>query len=256
MGLSTSTEPVVQRDVVFRPPVFTHTRNLAHAWKGGGDYAVTPSIINGKEIPPTTNKQGLINAPQFHFRDVGVPGAADRFQLHMGVPTQEVGYRMDLPNDGPWTLPDVRVEEIDAFIGIDGLQTPPRTEEEQNLTCTLQILPDGDLKGKIRAHEMHHANEQAQAVNEILVPWDQELQDAQPLANQLRNRGPLELLKSFDAIGPDRSAQDVADALVHRLKELGDAYHSTEEGRPPKITRFQLDKKAKIYRVWLRLDKV
>ena len=47
---------VVQRQVNFVPGVISQTRNAADTIMGGSTYAVTPAVINNKEIPPTRNK--------------------------------------------------------------------------------------------------------------------------------------------------------------------------------------------------------
>jgi hypothetical protein len=244
----------IQRAIINTPPVITENLNVAHSWKGGGDYAVTPSIINGKEIPPTSNKEGLIHSLGFDFIDLGEDDKAHRFQLQLIIPNQNVGYRLDLPTDGPWHLPSAKVKVIDAFIGLDGLKTPQRTEEEDELECILILMPDGDLKGQIRNHEMHHVDEQQQAIDEILVPWDQLLQASKIPADQLTNRGPLELLADYGKIGPKKTSQEVADELVSRLKELGEAYHETDHGKPPVVSRFELRKNVNTYIVWLKLE--
>ncbi len=89
------------------------------------------------------------------------------------------------------------------------------------------------------------------------MPWDQELQNSKAVADTLVGRDPLVLLQSYDEIGPEKSAQQIADLLVARIQHLGEAYHETEEGQPPVTTRTFLDKSRDPweYRVDLKLEK-
>ncbi len=246
---------IIQRRIRYSDPVITEDLNVAKSWKGGGDYAVTPSVINSKRIPPTSNKIGLIKEVGYNFIDKAPEDEENRFHLELLIPIQEVSYRLELPTDGPWVLPDIPVEEIDAFIRVYGLKSPERTAEEEKMKCGLIVLEDGNLKENIRKHELHHVREQEQAVTEILVPWDDKIEDSKSAADQLTNRDPLKLILDYKKIGPGKSAQDIADELVARLEALGNAYHDTEEGKPPVITRFEFDKPTRIYKVWLKLEK-
>jgi uncharacterized protein DUF4157 len=250
---------ILQRRVVDRDPVVTETRNVALCWKGGGAYADTPSVINGKDIPPTSNKQGLILSPDFNFIERKDQDSAHRYRLELTVPTQQVGYRLELPTDGPWDLgKNVSVREIEAFLENARVNVPQRKEEEEEKQATLRVMPDGDLKGQIRKHEMHHVAEQAEAIAEVLKPWDKELEDSKEEVDKLVGRGSLELIALYEPIGPKESAQEIANALVALLEKKGKAYHATEEGQEPVLTRCELDtsKDPWLYKIWLQLAKV
>jgi hypothetical protein len=245
----------IQRMVQIDPEVVTRDRNVAVSWKGMPSYADTYAVINGKRIPPTANKAGLIKPPEFDF----IPHA-QQFQLQLTVPTQVVTSLLELPNlpeSGHWELAGVTVGEIDAFVGAHGGKPPGRSVQDKEQPCTLIVEPDGNLADKIESHERHHLQDNLDAVKDILVPWDAALQDSKGAADQLVGRGPLELLAAYDEIGPPENAQAIADRLVARIKELGEAYHETEQGQPPVITGVALDKGRMPwqYRIRLKLEK-
>jgi hypothetical protein len=241
--------------IVQAPPVETQTRNIAPTFAGHSDpYAVTHAVINGREIPPRSNKNGLLNAPTHDYS-----GNRSPFGLVMQVPTQTTGYRMDLPTAGPWDYPGtMTVGLIDEFVKVHSAVRPvipEREEEEASRSVNLRILADGGLEGMIRAHELHHAQDQQRAIDEIIGAWDIELQAVSVRANAVTGTGPLELMGEYERLMDGvAEAQQVADRFADRMEADGNAYHQTEGGRPPVVSNFNLNEDR--YQVWLRLDQV
>src|SRR5579864_7461060 len=239
LSFSTPDVAAVQRMVRIDPEVLVRSRDVAASWKGMPSYADTYTVINGKRIPPTSNKVGSIKPPEFGFLDREAAPPQSRFQLQLRVPTQVIVPLLELPTfpvNDRWELTGVTVGEIDAFVEAHSGKRPPRSERDKEQPCTLVVVPEGDLAGKIESHERRHLQDNLKAVDDILVPWDDALEDSKDTADTLVSRGPLELLNAYDTIGPRDSAQVIADRLVARIAGLGEAYHETEEGQPPVIT--------------------
>jgi hypothetical protein len=249
---------VVQRQVTFPAGVVTHTRNAAETLMGGSTYAVTPAVINGKEIPPSSNKKGLIRSPGYDFHEDTNRPLGTRYQLELHVANQTVSYRMELPTDGPWVYPGVAtVDQVNQYLSAHGVQNPNDNDLNGARAATLTVVPAGTLKARIRTHELHHVQEQRDAADAILVPWDQEVQDSKAAADNLTGRGPLELMGDYDRLcAPDKSEQEIADELVARIEHLGNAFHEEDAGKPPVITAHSRDTTGATwhYRVTLSLE--
>jgi hypothetical protein len=236
-----SSLPPLQRQVVDNGGTAINNRNVAVAWKGGGAYADTPSIFNTREIPPTTNKAGMILEPR--LAEVG--------NVWRTLPaTQNVGWRMELPTAGPWIHPSqAKLEELDAFAQGGGWNAPERDETEKDIPFTLRVegVPSSvALMQSILAHEMQHTVEQNEIVGDILEPWDQDV-----AANTAAGPDPLSAGLAYDALHI-QPAQDVADDIVNELIRKGQAFHGTPEGQEPEIAHAGADFSTQVYTVRLK----
>lgn len=231
----------IQRAVITTPPDLVFDRNVAVAWKGGGAYADTPAIINGKVIPPSSNKEGMILEPR--LVDVG--------GVWRTMPAdQHVGCRIEAPGAGPWTFPTpVGLEELDAFARAGEAVIPERsaTESSHDYTLIVHGSPsDGVLHQAIFTHELHHVEEQNEVIDNVLVPWD-----AQVTAQTASAMDPLSAGLAYDRLGIEK-AQDVADTIVDQMRIKGLAFHDTDQGKEPDIANVVLDEPAQTYNVYLK----
>ncbi len=232
---------VAQRVVIRDDGMQVNLMDVAFAWKGGGDYAVTPSIINGHEIPPSANKQGMVLYPALR---------EDHGGLYLDPRDQIVSYRIDAPVKGPWVLAGPHsLDELDAFAGLGSYTPPPRSTAESALNYGLIVRGDPSddaLRDAIVDHEIHHVHEQYDVVEDVLDPWDAAATD---FAGR-RFRDPLTAFLAFrNDVG---ESQDVADRVVEELRSKGLAFHATEEGKEPDVLATQVDTETMIYTVTLR----
>jgi hypothetical protein len=227
----------IQRRLTFtegpRAKVLDLTRVVTH----GRDYGTTPAIINGREFPPGATP-GAVNGPNLTLTPVA--GGATQVTVQ-AEPTNQMGYRMELPTPPKWQNPKVRGDLVKSYLTgrLDVDMSAIDTEDEMPLRVA--GLPDDSTFAKlVEVHENHHVRETKETYEEILVPWDKQIKDYQQAGGFVARAGEDPTAMFYSLVGgtPD----EISKRVVDTLKERGDDFHATPKGKEPSVVSVKMPK--------------
>lgn len=259
-GLETAPSSV-QRKVTKTKGQELTVRNMALAAMGkatgnrpSADYGVTPSVFNGQEYPPTAGNQLLQE-----FGVSTLPSQAG-YRTTVQVPNQTVSWVMELPTAGPWASGrKLHSEFVVAQIAQD--MEVPAKDPIRALDEPVSVIAQGDpsnqdLVSQITEHEYKHVKNTDDVVDEILQPWDDNLEAYAREIGVKTSADPLSMALGMKAKVPTKAAT-VSQQVADEIKGRDLAYHASPNGRDPKIVRYRVEgKNDKTIRIWLRLAQV
>jgi len=184
----------------------------------------TPPVVNATEYAPGMGS-GWVNA---NLVMPGINTVQEDDGVHRttvtGVPNNTLGYNMYLPAPpGPWN----DVADKNYILGYYGIHP---LEGAGNVNLRVVGHPDNaTFLQKVRAHEDVHAADIDRAINEILMPWDEALQECQRNGTEFTGDSQVEAEGAlWEAVGG--SPQQIAANLDAQWTADNDAYHQSHEG--------------------------
>lgn len=263
LGAGLETAPSsVQRQVTKTNGQELTVRNMALAAMGkatgnrpSADYGVTPSVFNGQEYPPTAGDR-LLQEFVVDTQDIQ-PG----YRTTVQVPNQTVSWVMELPTAGPWASGRKLASEF-VLAQIEQDMEVPAKDPIRALDEPVSVIAEGDpsnqtLASQIRTHEHKHVKNTDDVVDEILQPWDDNLEAYALEIGGKTSLDPLSMALGMNAKVPTKAAT-VSQQVANEIKRRDLDYHASPNGRDPKIVRFRVEGQNddKTVRIWLRLAQV
>lgn len=184
----------------------------------------TPPVVNGVEYAPGLGGN-WVNANLLNPTITTVQGQDDIYRARVtAVPANAVGYNMYLPAPpGPWHA----VAGKEYILGYYGIE--PR-EGAGNVNLRVVGHPDNStFLQKVKAHEGIHANDINRAINAILVPWDDALQQCMRDGTEFQGATQAEAENVlWEAVGGN--PLQITGRLDAQWTIDNDAYHDSHEG--------------------------
>ncbi|MGH6900037.1 MAG: hypothetical protein ACREJ5_26385, partial [Geminicoccaceae bacterium] len=198
--------------------------NLAeHLLAGHYFTGITVPTLNGTPVFEEKDAQGAIRPPtlQEGFNPDGtVVAEVNR------VPTNEAGFVMAVPTNGPWSTPTDKAKVSFFFRKFPGITVPLSCLIPGPTTLTLHGQPtDADLAANALIHEQLHATDHQTGFNNVIVPWDAQLQAAQTAATGFPGATSADARAAlYQAMGG--TPQDIAGKQHREWQALNDALHA------------------------------
>ncbi|MBZ5522843.1 MAG: hypothetical protein LAP21_11450 [Acidobacteriia bacterium] len=225
--------PVIQRQLSWHEGARTKVTNLTGPILDFTDFGVTPSIVNGTEIPPGDAAAALLG-PAILFNRLEHGGV--EASIH-AEPINVISYRMELPSDPPWVRQATVDHASSALEMLSKFSISHAVAPDRDAVITVEAkgLPsDGGFAALVEQHEDVHVRELAEVVHEILLPWDTRI--AQFRVQGRKFVGENEVAAAallYEALGG--TAAQVGARFNNALRDRGLAFHHTGEGSSPEI---------------------
>jgi hypothetical protein len=207
--------------------------------------------------PPTVNGKAIFAVNDFLSGFKGYEQMVNVFQtgdeaftaIVGTVPTNNMGYMMNLPAPGPWVAEGaIDIADLLMYYQMPTLileeewnkssEEKKKAREDENYkpnfkNIHLQVTgPNGDdvLADQIEKHESKHAEDNLTVRDKIIKPWDrriQELKNAQtPFSGKTKEEAKGKL---FAAAGG--SLEEIAAIAIHEWGRLAKDYHNSKKGK-------------------------
>ncbi|MGH2718857.1 MAG: hypothetical protein ACRDJU_09790 [Actinomycetota bacterium] len=231
-------DPVVQRQVAWHDGARAHTSSMLNAIVALTPFGITPSIVNQEEFPGG-NSAGALFGPTIQVEDSFVGKKAKVVGQDV---INVVGYRMELPVAPPWQGP-VDSPTVASAIGFHteqgrtfAAEQQPYSNHQGNTNLIVQGLPSNQTFSRlVEDHEDHHVDEVRATAGRYLVPWDARLADMRRTGETTWGLdGPSATANLYRKAGGTPAA--IGTKLESEFRRLGDAFHETQEGKPPTVT--------------------
>lgn len=230
----------VQRQVVRDATDEQRIINLTSTVTAFTDFGTTYVRLNGTELPGNAGFVNAVIEPQYTVVQTGDNEYTARVTA---APVNHIGCRMALPTAPEWEA-GIALNNLSGRIGM--MRGQPITDDDflgtkpgREVLLYVKGQPDDDtFAGLVRQHELVHAGDIDEAVDNSIRPWDVAIQHAVDNNTAFRADS-LEGARTAMWTALGGTAGEVGVAFRGELQRLGNHYHHQAQGGRPTINRVE-----------------
>lgn len=231
----------LQRTAKFVKGSVSEEFNLAEQVATGRAAGNTDFVLNGTPFTSGTNlatERQALNTPSIGSATRQKGGVECWFD---SVPDNEVSYEMKVLKSGAWSFFTTKANMSALFPALNACQTAVAG----NATFVVKgMRTNEEQRKRTRTHEDHHVADYKTIFNNVLVPWDKRVTEAQKKHQTMLGTDVNDCEKKLynASVGQKQVPDDIVAEIIKNINAKATTFHASPAGRNVNISNVQSDK--------------